>query len=473
MSKHADINKLSLYLDGRLPQDESRLIDEHLAACAGCKDSFLSLKASKDMLANLPQAEASKALDSEFKKRLEFEEDMRPAVSKPAPVFVKAVALVTAIAFLAVTVVWNNISVMPAIASIDGKAEIYRQKEARWRDAEKGMRLGEGDMIKVAGGGRVNIESKRYEIMLKENTEITASSLERRFKKDREITYGLGNGKVLVATKKGFEGSSLKIDSPAAEIEATGTGFMVNASSSSRNKTWVGVLEGTVEVRPKIELARMPSGISLEAGKSTEVFAGSAPSEPRYLLEEEWKEVQEIYHIGEQPQVALLISMTPRRVHELLRPAALYISSKKADPVPEALIQIASRINKAIVSQDKAKHLDAIHDLESLIAEYPNPGYDTQFFFFIAAYYYYIDEYNSAISTLDGIINKYSSSNLTSLAHCAKGLIYEKDLQDPANAALSYRKILKDHPKSLEAEEARMGLKRLEPPAVTPSPTDS
>ena len=459
MPKHVDIKTLSYYLDERLPRDKMRLTESHLSACSGCKETFLSLKASKDILKNLPQAQTSAALDSEFKKRLRFEENMRPAISKPAPVFIKAVALVTVIAFVFVSLVWNNISVMPAIASVDGKVEIYSRKKAVWRDAVEGMRLNEGDMIKVAGGGTVNIESKKYEIMLKENTEIKTVLLEKTFTKNRGVTYGLNKGKVLVATKKGFEGSNLKIDSPAAEIEATGTGFMVNALSSNKDKTWVGVLDGTVEVRPKMELAKLSPGVSVEAGKAVEVIAGSAPGSPRYLLEEEWKEVQEIYHIGEQPQVALLISMTPRRVHELLRPAALYISSKKADPVPEALIQIASRINKAVVSEDKAKHLDTIHDLERLIAKYPNPGYDTQFFFFIAAYYYYIDEYKGAVFTLDSIIRKHSSSDLVSLAHCAKGLIYEKDLNDPANAALSYRKVLNAYPKSLEAEEARMASK--------------
>ena len=115
MPKHVDIKTLSYYLDERLPRDKMRLTESHLSACSGCKETFLSLKASKDILKNLPQAQTSAALDSEFKKRLRFEENMRPAISKPAPVFIKAVALVTVIAFVFVSLVWNNISVMPAI----------------------------------------------------------------------------------------------------------------------------------------------------------------------------------------------------------------------------------------------------------------------------------------------------------------------------------------------------------------------
>jgi len=479
MSRHIDLKSISLYLDERLGREESRAVESHLSRCRYCQEELTSLKAAKRLLSALPQVEESEGFDFEFRKRLEEEsarqekapayhgrlkevvKRLRPVALRPVPVLVRATALVTIAAFIVFTVFWSRFGAMPAVAFAKGDVEIYDSAGNQWRYAKEGMRLKPGDRIKVGSNSRANVESRGYEILLKEETELEALNLDNVFKKGNEITYGLDRGKMLVATKNEFGKSRFKIDSPLAEIEAGGTGFLVNISSKDRNRTWVGVLDGEVEVRSKIEVAGLPSEVLVEEGKATDILPDSPPSQPRYLLEEEWKEVQEIYSIGEQPQVALLISMTPRRVHELLRPAALYISAKKAKPLSKEAINIMAKINDAIAQKDKVKHLDAIRRLEDLIEKYPNSKYNIQFLFFIAGYYCYINEYDKSVSTLDRIIDKYPHSKQISLALCAKAIICEKGLKDTVNSASSYNSILTYYPQSLEAEEARAGLDRL------------
>ena len=479
MPEHIGSKLLSMYLDERVEEKQKESIDTHLSTCQDCKEDLSSLQLSKNLLKNVPEIIESEGFDFEFRQKLNTElvrreripayqerlqdilEGLRPVILKPVPVLVKAVAVMTIAVFLTVTIFWNQISATPAIASVQGDVEIYNAKDKIWRSAEEGMRLNTGDVIKVAKASRINIKSRRYEIMLKENTEARAIDVEKPFRRSDAVSFGLDRGKMLVSTREKFKELEFKVESPLAEIKAIDTGFLVGVSPAEDDKTWIGVLNGRVEVDSKIELAGLPSKVVVDAGKATEIHPGSTPTSPRYLLENEWKEVQEIYRIGEEPQVALLVSMTPRRVRELLRPAGIYISAKKTEAMPTELVKIIAQINEAIIQKDREKHLEAIYSLEELIEKYPDPKYNIQFLFFITGYYYYVDEYQKATAVLDRIVEEYPISNLASLAICAKGLIYEENIKDPVNAALAYRTVLAEYPQSLEAEEAASGLKRL------------
>jgi len=480
MSRHVNFKLMSLYLDERLSQEHKRLIGAHLSTCQNCKEELLSLKTTTNTLKSLPETKESEGFDFEFRQKLNealaksdqkqvyggfrsILEGLRPIILRPVPVLVKATALITVMAFLITSILWNQSAVTPAIASVQGEAEVYNSKTKQWGNAQKGTLLKKGDIIRVAKNSQITVESKRYALLLKEDTEVRAVGIEKPFGQSKGISYELDRGKILVATKKGFKDSKLKIGSPLAEVSVKGTGFLVDVSPLRENKTWVGVLNGQVEVSSKIQLAGLSSKVLVGAGKATEIFSDSTPTTPRYLAEDEWKAVQEIYRIGEQPQVALLISMTPRRVHELLRPVGLYISDDKTKALPKELIKIIAQIDEAIVAESKQKHLDAIYSLENLIAKYPDSKYNIQFLFFIAKYYYYVNEYHKAISVFDHIIKEYPNSNLVSLALCAKGLIYEKGIKDPTNALLVYKAVLANYPNSLEVKEAAAGLMRLRP----------
>lgn len=480
MSKHIKFKLLSLYLDKRVGRQERESIENHLSTCQVCKDRLSSLEVTDQLAKKMPRLTESDGFDFEFRQKLNAKiaqqdkgissqerlqnvlDRLRVPLARPVPVLVRATVLVTITALLTVSVMWNQASVMPAIASVQGRVEVYNTESKQTQTAREGMRLKIHDVIRVARNSQVNIESKRYEILLKEDTEVQPVQLERAFGRSKDIAYKLDRGKMLVATKKDFEGARLEIESPTAEIKVKGTGFMVKSLPVQQNMTWVGVLDGVVEVKSKIEVAGLPSRVLVEEGKATEVFPGSVPSTPRYLLKNEWEEVQEIYRIAEQPQVALLISMTPERVNELFRPAGLYISDKEAKAVSKAIIGVITRINEAIAKGDKQGHMDAIYRLETLIKKHPDPRYNVQFLFFIAGYYHYLKEYHKSISALERIIQEYPESKLVSLAFCAKGLIYEKKLKNPNNAALAYKAVLTKYPHSLEVQEATAGLRRIE-----------
>lgn len=478
MAAHIDFKSLSLYIDDRLDAGKRENLESHLSSCRDCEEIFSSLKSSVSLVNRLPEVKESEHFDFEFRRKMDEElarlegkrsgldrlkdiiERLQPGLVRPIPVLVKAVSVFTVMALIMSSIVWTRFGVLPAIASVEGEVSIYRSVSGEWEKALPGMRLTAGDVLSVGKDSRVNIESKKYEIMLKEDTVAKAIYLDRFFG-GGVSAYSLDQGKMLVATKRGFEGSKFKIDSPTAQVEAKGTGFMVKVSPMDGHKTWIGVLDGVVEVKSKIETADASSMVLVNAGKATEVGPGKAPRPPRYQREKEWEEMQEIYGLGDQPVVALLVSMTPRRVHELLRPAGLYISDKKAKDMPKKAILIANKINRAIIEGDKEKHLNAIQSLEELLIKYPSAKYDVQFLFFIAVYYYYLDENEKAIAALERIVNGHVESKLISLALCAEGIIYEKSIKDPVNAVLNYEAVLLSYPESLEADEARAGLERL------------
>lgn len=480
MSRHAESELLWRYLDGTVEPQQREAIEVHLPTCQACQRQMSLLKRSKNFLKSVAEAQESEGCDFEFRRKLyatvarqdkklsprgrlqDILKGIPPLVLRPAPVLVRSAALVTIVTVLTVSILfWSQASITPAVASVKGRVDVYSARNKQWQGAYKGMRLNKGDVIKVARASKIAIESETYEMLLKENTQATAVGLEKRFTRVKEVSYDLDKGKMLIATKKEVEELDFKVESPTAEVKVHGTGFLVNVLPAQQGKTWVGVLDGAVEVQSKITIAGLRPKVIVDAGKATEVAAGLAPITPRYLLEDEWSEVQEIYSLGETSQVALLISMTPRRVHELLRPAVLYTADEGSKAMPEALSKIVRQINEALRTDDKEKHLHAIYRLEAFLKEHPDPRHNIQFLFFIVGYYYYLDEYHKAIAVLDRIIKEYPNSRLVSLALCAKGLIFERELNDPANAALAYKAVLTKYPKSLEVPEAVAGLVRL------------
>lgn len=57
MNCEVSIERLSPYLDGEAPPDERRAVEEHLAACSGCRRRTESLRALKHAVARLPARE--------------------------------------------------------------------------------------------------------------------------------------------------------------------------------------------------------------------------------------------------------------------------------------------------------------------------------------------------------------------------------------------------------------------------------
>ena len=170
----------------------------------------------------------------------------------------------------------------------------------------------------------------------------------------------------------------------------------------------------------------------------------------------------EIYQIGQQQKVVLLIGIGHDRVKELLKPAAIVIYGKKSKAIPAALKEAVNDINEALKQNDNNMHIQAIRKLESVARDYPDPKQDMQLLLFIVAYYEYLNQHKDAIKTFNQALAKYPDSSFASLALCATAVIYEKDLHNPASARAIYNKVAAKYPSSPEAEYANSQLIKIQ-----------
>jgi cytochrome c-type biogenesis protein CcmH/NrfG len=295
---------------------------------------------------------------------------------------------------------------------------------------------------------------------IKENAEIRVANLTRR-RLHGVASFYVKQGGVLVDIETSFRGSQFKILTPTAEAKALGTKFVVDVEDERSEKTWVGVLEGSVEVKSAYEpprYAMAKRSVVVQAGEKTEVAPDAVPRTPQRLMEREWQRMQELYRIGRKPQVALLVSTGIYRVRELLRPCPLYISDEEPRTIPPLLEEALNAINEALQNKDREKHREAIATLEKIVEEYPDPRYNPQFLLFIAAYYNYLGMYQEAIDVLEEVLRGYPESSLASLAQCAIGVIYEEGMHDTQKATEAYQKVLRDYPHSPETWMAKKEL---------------
>jgi hypothetical protein len=424
----------------------------------------------KRLLENPPQLKFRSEKRKELIARLYEVEKERKSIVDFVPVrrLAPAFATVLATALLIFGYTYLFVPLEPVVFGARGNVTVYRSGEKRWVPAgDSKLKLGKNDIVKTAAASEVDIAIPAlYHMRLKGNSEIRLSRTRSRALAGA-IEYNLSRGRVFAYYRKGEGGKKpFEITTPEAAVSVTGTEFMVKTAQAAP-KTWVGVLDGAVRVTAKDirkGFLKPPEGrgsVLVEAGEKTVVRKGRIPDLPRRLLEDELLEMEELYRIGEKPQVALLISTGKSRVRELLSFTPLYIASEKDSVLPEKIKEIAPIFREAMLEGSKEKHIDTIRKFEEIVRTHPNPKYDVQFLLFIGAYYEYLDEDEKAIETFRKIIDEYPKSNLLSLARCAIGIIYEDKLEAAGEARLAYAKILSDYPRSPEVYEAEKGLERL------------
>jgi len=282
--------------------------------------------------------------------------------------------------------------------------------------------------------------------------------------------YDLAKGKVYAYYDKLRNSKrEFNIQTEEADISVLGTDFMVT-SMPAINKTWVGVLDGIVNVTAlRLNNLAAPIGQSVQVapGEKTSVKLGNAPARPQRLMEEELLDMEELYRIGTKPQVALLISTGTGRTRELLSTAHLYISADRRGALSDQIRKINEQFGKAVKEGSKAAYLNNIRQFEEIVDKHPDPKYDVQFLLFVGAYYKHLEEYDKAIEILQRVVDNYRRSSLASIAQCAIGIIYEEKLQDTKKAEAAFRKVISDYPNSPEVDEAVSGLHRLSSENIT------
>jgi hypothetical protein len=346
----------------------------------------------------------------------------------------------------------------PYVKSARGEIEIFDKSSGEWERAQSVFKLAKGDIIRTASSSQIDlIAPGSYTMRIKENAEVEIASLSHT-RINGAVSYELRHGIALIDICTSFRGAEFIVKTPTAEARALGTKFAVDVTDGKKSKTWVGVIDGEVEVKSThkpLTLAKAQEKIIVKAGQKTEVWKGKTPVSPERLLEEEWKKLEDLYQLEGKVRVALIISTGKDRARELLRPCPIYVSDVEPRTIPTLLEEAITDVNKAIEKKDRAAHFDAIGKLEQIVEKYPSPSYNVQFLLFIGAYYSYIDLFEEAIATFDKVVDKYPKSSLASLAQAAKAIIYEEELKDAETAIEIYKELLKYYPNSPEAEKAR------------------
>jgi len=349
----------------------------------------------------------------------------------------------------------------PMVVATRGPVEIYSSARERWVPAKPGITINKNDSIRLASLAQVDLASKKlYKIRIKQNSEVDFIRLAKSY--DDLTDISVKKGKIMLKTTPGFKGSSINITTPASKTEVLGTALMVDVSPVSGN-TWVGVLKGRVAVEglgislDKKHLNR----VLVEEGKKTLIRPGDVPTVPEIFSDREWQMMDEMYRIGDLPQVAIMVGTDSQRVERLLAPAMLFFYDDKPRTLPKEFEKIVLDIEKAVVEKDMKLHKESADRLNSLVKRYPNPKYDVQFLLFLGGYYYFLDDYKSSTELFNTLIDGYPDSTLISLAICAKAVIYDRNLLNPNKAKQLYQDILDFYPNSPEADYAKDALKRL------------
>ncbi len=476
--EHRDcFSKLSAYLDKELEAEERRRMELHFANCFECKIELECLKKIKQAVNALPIEKRSVGFDAKMHQLIANErivlnkkqQEQKPKSTLPetgksiwsSNAIKVGLSLVAASFVLAIglRLLWQPERFGPVIIASRGLAQVYSQKQAKWIPAKPGLNISKNDQLRLAAYAQVDIEAKEYySIRVKENSEILFIQLAGKSNKTTMLNVKSGN--LFIKTEPGFKGSDMYIKTPSAKATVIGTAFVLQVNPE-QNLTWLGVLKGAVAIEGVGEIENTLNRVVVSSGEKTTIKRGDPPALPEFLSDKEWQLMDELYHIGELPQVALLIGTSSKRVEELMAPCMLYVYDKEPRTLPKEFEDVVVNITEAVRKNDMSLHERAANRLRDLIKKYPNPKYNVQFLLFLGAYYNYLDAYEQSISCFEEMVKDFPDSNLVSLALCAEAIVYHKSLKDKEKAVQLYRNILDLYKNSPEAEHAKGAISNL------------
>jgi len=472
--KHSmSINLLSRYANKICTDSEKIKVESHISQCAYCKKKLLLLNNSNLAIKQVEKMELSQNFDEEFNKKLterlalrekrkvrywigNILDKVQTVIIPPMPTLAKSLAVIFCVVFV-YNMLTNVLVESPYILLAHGNAMVYCARKGMLEPAVNRQRLFKGDVIYVKKDSYVDIKyPDKYIIRVKESSEVRVAKLLPRYIPGRTV-YFVKKGKALISIREKFRGSRFIVETPDAIAAALGTEFLVDVSMDPTSMTRLGVFEGKVAVTSlyepidRSEIKR----VLVNAGEATEIYEGQVPLTPRQLFDKEWQEMVEFYKIGKKVQVALIISNGRHRTRELLRPCLLYISEAGPRTISESLEETLEIIDDAIKTNNREKHLLGIARIERVLAKYSNAEYEPQLLLFIGSYYNYLTMYQEAIETFQEVVRKYPRSTYASIALYAIGILYDESLNNRDKAKEYYGLIIKDYPKSPEAEAIR------------------
>lgn len=471
------IERLAAYADKRTEESESLKIKAHLLSCKECSAIFNDMLLAKRFLNVTDQQEIPADVNMAVKEAI-AQEKVKQAnnplnlINEKIKVIGEliwsgtvlrksmAFATVAALAFVGFGLYRIHASQLTSIVVASrGPVQVFSKSKNKWMPAKSGLRISSKDIVQTGQYGQLDIESnKLFEFRIKQNSKVRFERLAKNIYSN--TTIAVERGKIMINTNDSFKGSSMKVVTKASCATVIGTSFVVGVNPLQENTTWVGVLKGNVSVvgLGVSDALKDYNKVMVKAGEKTVIRPGEVPTIPEIFSDKEWLAMDELYRIGDIPQVSLLISANPNRVEELMRPCMLYIYDKEPRTLSEEFDKVILQIKKAVDESDMMLHKKNAKRLAVLIKKYPSSKYTTQFYLFLSAYSYYIDDYKSGLNALNTIIDDYNDSSLVSLAICAKAYIYENGLKDINSADILYKKIIAFYPNTPEAEYAAVKL---------------
>ena len=174
------------------------------------------------------------------------------------------IILLVALIFIGTGVIFNCLFAVE-IDWIIGDVK-YSHLGKEWREAEVGLSLFPGDMVKTGEGSEATLTGEDYKIFISENTKFTVSERFQDGEKRRSFMLFLGRIKMKLGKKNITEP---EVRTQTVNLTVRGTEFEV--ASGYDGSSMVVISEGVVSVRGKRK------ELVLEKGEGTEVRFGEEP----------------------------------------------------------------------------------------------------------------------------------------------------------------------------------------------------
>ena len=398
------------------------------------------------------EEEFPQGFDARFWNRFEREKDSAipfSVTSNPipmVPVMAGGMGIVLILAFFGFFIFQTPDE--PFVNLIQGNVS-RAQKGSDLVTLSKGTQLKTGDQIVTGLSDWAILElPDHYQVKIESNSSLTINQLKKKW--FGKSVFHLSKGQVLVSigSQKPYP---FEVKTPNAYARAIGTQFAVQVSSFVKPVSWVGILEG------KVEVGKLGSDLSIPVTAGNEIYISEEITKPteREMMDERRQELKDLFQFAKKNQLILLISMSENRVNELLEPALLYFIVENDREDLKQIPIVMSQLGKALKSGDILQQEKAIGNLEQAIRNQKELD-QVSGLLYAGAYYYFLQKYNDSVRVFEDVIKQYPKSSLRSLALMAAAKIYDENLNNPERALELTDTILKEYPKSYEAKPAEM-----------------
>jgi hypothetical protein len=397
-----EIEKVQPYLDDLLQPEKATLFRRHLDNCSQCQEEFESLKQVNDVLQSAAREPVPKLDASRVRERL-FGGRRRAAHLRPALAFAGAAVLVTAC--LVIVLYWMHGMRPQQIERLGGTsvAKPNRQETVAVIQPDEHITL-----VPLAGG------------------RVTHRSLP-----DGGTAVRLTTGALFVRLERPLAGRFM-VETPAGEVEATGTLFLVRVID--KKSTAVCLLQGTLLTRslqgPLGSMVAPAFSVLCPAIRTADLEPLARPGRPNVQLA-----LKQPRH--EKPLAAVRRLLAERKIEPALAELSSYLARRPDNPRAVFLLGDARRLGKQpaqaleayqrairlgkdprlaeaalyqiglLQLHDLAQPAEALRTFKQLVRDYPHGLLVQESFYHLAECRIAMKDFQGAMRLLDEYLGKY------------------------------------------------------------------